>query len=280
MDDLIATRTKLRSKATKLCNEFQTYRKTDRASIDSDQLALKLQHLSKVQGELHGVQAQLDKVGQSDESTHLQTVEDEIFLGSRVLSRLEEAEKAQSKGSSWNAELKSSITVKIPTFHGDAIKWPEFWELYTLSVHNNSSYANVQKFVVLKSHLAGVALRAIQGIPVTGDGYGQAIAVLKDRFERDEERKEALMKELLNIPVVRMSHVMSCHVTCHMRHVTIFRSWVSRVPRQKGRPKSRIHQGPRPWTQQTLDLGSFWDLGTSLIVKCNFAHILPIYDNN
>ena len=112
-----------------MCNEFQTYRKTDRASIYSDQLALKLQHLSKVQGELHGVQAQLDNVGQSDESTHLQTVEDEIFLGSRVLSHLEEAEKVQSKGSSWNVELKSYITVKIPSFHGDAIKWPEFWEL-------------------------------------------------------------------------------------------------------------------------------------------------------
>lgn len=203
MDDLIATRTKLRAKATKLCNEFQAYRKIDRASIDSDQLALKLQHLKKVQGELQDVQVQLAKHGQTEESTHLQTVEDEVFLGTRVLGRLEEAEKAQVQGSTWNAELKSSVTVKIPVFHGDEMKWPEFWELFALSVHDNPSYANVQKFVVLKSHLAGAALRTIQGIPVTSDAYGQAITVLKDRFERDEERKEALMKELLNMPAVR-----------------------------------------------------------------------------
>ena len=222
MDDLIATRTKLRSKATKLCNEFQNYRKTDKASIDSDQLALKLQHLKKVQSELQDVQVQLDELGQSDESTHLQTVEDEIFLGSRVLGRLEEAEKAQVQGSTWNTELKSSITVKIPVFHGDTMKWPEFWELFALSVHSNSSYANVQKFVVLKSHLAGTALQAIKGIPVTSDGYGQAISALKDRFERDEERKETLMKDLLNMPVVRSGDLKGMrslidHLSSHTR---------------------------------------------------------------
>ena len=43
-----------------------------------------------------------------------------------------------------------------------------------------------------------------------------------------------------------------------------FRSWVSRVARQKGRARSKIHQGSRPWTQGTQVLGSFWDLGTSL----------------
>ena len=48
------------------------------------------------------------------------------------------------------------------------------------------------------------------------------------------------------------------------RYITFLRSWVSRVPRQKRRARSKIHQGPRPWTQRTQDLGSFWNLGTSL----------------
>ena len=51
-----------------------------------------------------------------------------------------------------------------------------------------------------------------------------------------------------------------------LRHIKILRSWVSRVPRQKGLARSKIHQGPRPWTQRTQDLGSFWDLGTSLVI--------------
>ena len=59
--------------------------------------------------------------------------------------------------------------------------------------------------------------------------------------------------------------ILSSCVSRVLRHVIILRSWVSRIPRQKGRARSKIHQGPRPWTQQTLDLGSFWDLGTSLV---------------
>ena len=52
-----------------------------------------------------------------------------------------------------------------------------------------------------------------------------------------------------------------------LQHITILRSWVSRVPRQKGRGGSKVHQGPRPWTQRTQDLGCYWDLGTSLVSR-------------
>ena len=50
-----------------------------------------------------------------------------------------------------------------------------------------------------------------------------------------------------------------------LRRITILMSWVSRVPQQKGSARSKIPQGPRPGTQRTLDLGSFWDLGTCLL---------------
>ena len=56
-----------------------------------------------------------------------------------------------------------------------------------------------------------------------------------------------------------------------LRQITILMSWVSRVPRQKGRARSKIHQGPRPWTQRTQDLGSFWDLGTSLPIPLTWG---------
>ena len=63
------------------------------------------------------------------------------------------------------------------------------------------------------------------------------------------------------------------------RQITILVSWVSRVPRQKGRTRSKIHQGPRPWTQRTQDLGSFWDLGTSLIGTYNFGQLSTLKSN-
>ena len=227
MDDLLSTRTKLRTKATKLCNDLRSCREGDRKLLDPDQLALKLHHLKKLQNELQGVQDQLDKLGQPDDSSHSQNMEDEMFLGSRLLARLEKAEdtaqkRADLQGSMGNADLKASVAVKIPIYHGDVMRWSEFWELFAISVHDNPGYADVQKFVVLKSHLAGAALRTIQGIPVSGDGYTQAVAVLKERFDQDEVRREVLMRELLNMPSVRHGDLKGMrslidHLSAHTR---------------------------------------------------------------
>ena len=76
--------------------------------------------------------------------------------------------------------------------------------------------------MVLKSHLAGVALKAIQGIPVTGDGYTQAVEILKDRFDLPDVRKETLLKELLNMPSVRHNDLKAMrslidHLSAHTR---------------------------------------------------------------
>ena len=158
----------------------------------------------------------------------MQTVEDEVFLCSRLLARLEKAEEAKGKGdsrsSAGNAEMKSYLksALKIPTFHGDVMKWSEFWELFTISVHDNPSFADVQKFVVLKSHPAGVALRAIQGIPVSGEGYAEAVAALRKRFKLDDVRRETLMREMLNMPSVRSNDLKAMrslidHLTAHSR---------------------------------------------------------------
>ena len=206
MDELLANRTKIRSKATKLCNEFKSYREGDRKAIDSDQLALKLHHLEKLQNEIRGIQVQLDKMGQADDTNHVQNLEEEVFLGSRLLARLEKAEEAQDKAEhqmpTAYTELKTALSLEIPTFQGDVMKWAEFWELFVFAVHKNPKFANVQKFVVLRSHLAGVALRAIQGIPVTGTGYTQAVEILAERFDLPDVRKETLLRELLNMPSV------------------------------------------------------------------------------
>ena len=228
MDDLLTIRTRLRSKATKLCNDLRSYREGDRKALDPDQLALKLHHVEKLQNELQGIQTQLDKLGQADDSSHSQTMEDELFLGSRLLKRLERDDQARDKDKDKShiptayTELKTALSLKIPTFQGDVMKWAEFWELYVIAIHDNPKFAKVQKFVVLKSHLAGVALKAIQGIPVTGDGYTQAVEILKDRFDLPDVRKETLLRELLSMPSVRHNDLKAMrslidHLSAHTR---------------------------------------------------------------
>ena len=206
MAELVAIRTKIRTKATKLCNDLREYRQGDPLTRDQDHLALKIHHCEQVLSELRDVQAKLDNIEQTDDSSHMQTLEDELFLSSRLLARLEKAEETRCKDDSrspmLNMDLESSLSVELPTFHGDVMKWSEFWELYAISVHDNPKVADVQKFAILKSHLAGVALRAIQSIPVSADGYSEAVAVLKERFERKDVCRERLLKDLMNMSSV------------------------------------------------------------------------------
>ena len=109
MDELLTNRTRLRSKATKLCNELKSYRAADLKSLDQDQLALKIHRVERVLHELQGVQSRLDKIGQTGETNHVQVMEDEIFLGSRLLARLERVDESQaeSKSATANVDLKS-----------------------------------------------------------------------------------------------------------------------------------------------------------------------------
>ena len=226
MDELLASRTKLRSRATKLCSDLRSYREGDRKALDPDQLALKLHHLKRLQSEMQGIQVELDSMGKADDTCHFQNTEDEVFLGNRLLTRLERAEEARDKAEchlpTAYTELKTALSLKIPTFQGDVMKWAEFWELFAIAVHDNPKFARVQKFVVLKSHLAGIALKSIQGIPVTADGYTQAVEALRERFELDDVRRETLLKELLNMPSVRHNDLKAMrslidHLMAHTR---------------------------------------------------------------
>ena len=115
----MAVRTRLRTKATKLSNDLRTYRQGDPKSLDQDQLALKIHHVEQTLEELRTIQTQLDELKQPDDSSHVQTLEDEHFLGSRLLARLERAEEASVKvdrSPTMNLDLQSSLSVKLPTF--------------------------------------------------------------------------------------------------------------------------------------------------------------------
>ncbi|KAF0314200.1 hypothetical protein FJT64_015304 [Amphibalanus amphitrite] len=229
MEDQVKLRTKLRTKATKLVNDTKAYRAKDHKDIDIDYLAYKVHQLNALRDDLKAVQTLLDKDGNPDETQHTDMIEEEVFMASRLLARLEGGAAGAIRDSTRevdptsNTDLRSSLVVKIPTFSGDLMKWRSFWELFGVSIHNNSRYSNIEKFVVLKSHLSGSAQKAIDGIPVSGDGYLAAIDILKRRFQRDDIERETLMKRLLDAPAVHNGNDLSAmrslvdHLSAHTR---------------------------------------------------------------
>lgn len=71
-----------------------------------------------------------------------------------------------------------------------------------MSVHVNSRYLPVQKFVILKGHLSGVALQCIKVIPVSDACYQSTVETLKGRFHKSEIVKDEIIKGLLSMPCV------------------------------------------------------------------------------
>ncbi|KAF0292593.1 hypothetical protein FJT64_009410 [Amphibalanus amphitrite] len=167
--------------------------------------------------------------GNTDESGHSDLLEEEIFMGTRLLARIESGTSGGTPDQDANpgSDLRSSLVFNIPAFDGDLMKWRAFWELFSVSIHQNGRYANIQKFVLLKSHLTGAAERAIEGIPVSGDGYITAIQPLEKRFHRDDLERENLMKQLLDAPTIsngndlKAMRKLTDHLTAHTRALVV-----------------------------------------------------------
>ena len=89
--------------------------------------------------------------------------------------------------------------LQLPNFDGYILKWPEFWDIYELSVHRQD-IPNVMKFSYLKGALRGSAALAITGISVTNEKYDVAIIILRERFGNKESIIEALYAKLQHLP--------------------------------------------------------------------------------
>ena len=137
------------------------------------------------------IQVRLTKLYVPDDTSHVQDMQDQIFKSKRVLARLERSSevsvgRAQCASQQQPTCTSGKLDLKLPKFCGDVEKWSEFWSLFCVSVHNNPAYAPVEKLVHLKAHLEDRAEVAVQGLPITDQGYLKAVETLKERFDRPD----------------------------------------------------------------------------------------------
>ena len=112
----------------------------------------------------------------------------------------------QSSPHNLSSQGQLTMRVSLPklqlvTFGGDIQQWPEFWDMFNSSVHEQN-LPKVSKFSYLKSVLKNSAAAAISGIPVTLENYDLAITLLKEKFGKKEAIIESLYAKLQNLPKV------------------------------------------------------------------------------
>lgn len=72
--------------------------------------------------------------------------------------------------------------LELPKFSGEITKWPNFWQLFKVNVHDNKSVAAVTKLSYLKAQLHGEALRSVESLETTAENYEKAVTKLQERF--------------------------------------------------------------------------------------------------
>ena len=85
----------------------------------------------------------------------------------------------------------------LPQFAGNPLDWQCFWDQFKLSIHDNSSINDIDKFNYLKGCLKGEAQATIS------ENYTVAIDVFKDRFGNEQVLISAHIESLLKIDKIR-----------------------------------------------------------------------------
>ena len=192
-------RTKARTKATKLVNEL-TVIWNQKEQADPDDLAYSIHQAETHAVMMQDLQKDLERHNIPEDSNHLADLEKITFKAKRSLTRLDTASANPTSVQPPFPIGKLKLDFQLPTFKGDVLAWPEFWDLFTVAVHDNKMYSPVEKLVHLKGHLDGEAARSIRGLTTTADNYETAVKILKERFGKEKFRQESIMAKLLNMP--------------------------------------------------------------------------------
>ena len=98
----------------------------------------------------------------------------------------------------------------ITKFNGTFQDWPRFWGQFSEAI-DKSSIASVTKFSYLRELLAPKPRMSIEALPFSTEGYNRAVAILKDKYEKESEIVKAYNKEILELPSISGVDVKAIH---------------------------------------------------------------------
>jgi hypothetical protein len=171
----------------------------DRLTRESEERKLQL---TKVQMEEETKRIQIN-----EETKRLQ-VEEETKRMQEQLRKDLESEKLSSEETRNRNQNNFTPTVmsaklpklQLPKFDGTFLKWQEFWDSFTVAIHDNPSLKPVDKLNYLKCSLEGKAKQALEGLQVINENYDVAVKLLQDRFGDKGRVVKAHYNVLTEIP--------------------------------------------------------------------------------
>ena len=130
-------------------------------------------------------------------------------LNAAKSNKAEGSESAKSSGGSaigLEAKLPKLVITK---FNGTFQDWPRLWGQFSEAI-DKSSIANVTKFSYLEL-LAPKPRMSIEALPLSSKGYNPAVAILRDKYEKESETVKAYNEEILELPGISGVDVKAIH---------------------------------------------------------------------
>ena len=90
----------------------------------------------------------------------------------------------------------------IPTFNGNYLEWPTFYDLFKSAVHN-TQLPPAQKLNMLRSKLIGDAALFLEGLSTTSDNYDTIFQTLEKQYQNSRALRSAHLEQLLSISNVQ-----------------------------------------------------------------------------
>ena len=90
--------------------------------------------------------------------------------------------------------------LSLPTFDGNVLKFTEFMDMFSSTIHKNARLSNVEKLSYLKNCLKGEAQDAISGYLVTEQNYEVVLDVIATRFGEIERTLNAHYTAIMDLP--------------------------------------------------------------------------------
>ena len=72
--------------------------------------------------------------------------------------------------------------IELPIFSGDLLKWHGFWYQFDISIHQNKSISDIDRFNYLKKYLSGPALETISDPTLSFANYKEAVTILTETY--------------------------------------------------------------------------------------------------
>ena len=92
----------------------------------------------------------------------------------------------------------------VPTFNGNIIHWKQFWDQFSVSIHDHTNLSSTEKIIYLQHALKdGSAKNAIEGLSHSGENYDEAVKCLKSQYDRPQLIHHTHVQMIVDAPPLK-----------------------------------------------------------------------------